>query len=171
MFLELIAAFASAFAAAGVVMVINVATKGRLLPKWATPVAAGAAMLAYGIWSEYSWYSRASHELPEGVYVTFANENSSMWKPWTYVLPYVDRFVAVDTLSIRTNAEVPHQRLADAYFYGRWSPRRGLTLVVDCAEQKIAPLPSATLGETGEVIDAAWTRPVDGDTTVEAACT
>jgi hypothetical protein len=57
MFLELIAAFAAAFVAAGIVLAVNMATGGRL-PRWAMPVAAGAAMLGYAVWSEYSWFAR-----------------------------------------------------------------------------------------------------------------
>ncbi|MEM1429057.1 MAG: hypothetical protein AAGG09_06340 [Pseudomonadota bacterium] len=169
MFLELIAAFAAAFAAAGIMMVVNMTTGGRL-PKWAMPVAAGAALLGYAIWSEYSWYDRVAGELPEGVDVTFVSEHSAPWKPWTYLVPYVNRFAALDTLSIRTNDAVPHQRVSDVYFYGRWSRRVGLEVVVDCSEGLIAPLPSATLNESGAATDAAWARPADGDRTVEAAC-
>ena len=169
MFLELIAAFAAAFAAAGVAMLVNVLTGGRL-PKWAMPVAAGAALLGFAIWSEYSWYDRTAGALPEGVDVTFANVSTVAWKPWTHAVPYVNRFVALDTLSIRKNEAVPHQRLADIYFYERWAPRVALEMVVDCSEDRVAPLASATLSDSGEATDAAWARPAEGDRTVEAAC-
>jgi len=169
MFLELIAAFAAAFAAAGVAILVNFLTGGRL-PKWVTPVAAGAALMGYAVWSEYSWYERTAGILPEGVDVTFVNVSRAAYKPWTYAVPYVNRFAALDTLSVRTNEAVPHQRIADLYFYGRWSRRVGLEVVVDCSDGLLAPLASATLNETGEATDAAWARPAEGDRTVEAAC-
>lgn len=169
MYIELIAAIASAFAAAGLVLVVNRATGGRL-PGWSMPAAAGAALLGYAIWSEYSWFDRVASELPDGVDVTFSNQASAVWKPWTFVVPYVDRFVAVDGLSIRTNDAVPHQRLVDVYFYGRWSRRTGVEVIVDCTERVMAPLPSAELDATGAAVRAAWVSPVEGDTTVESAC-
>lgn len=169
MFLELIAAFAAAFAAAGLVLVLNLIT-GNRLPKWAMPVAAGAALLGYAIWSEYTWFGRVAGDLPQGVEVTFTNNAEAIWRPWTFAAPFVDRFVALDTASIRTNASVPHQRIADMYFYGRWSPRMGVEVVVDCREGVVAPLPSAELDAAGEATRAAWTKPLPGDTTLENAC-
>lgn len=169
MFFELIAAFFSAFAAAGLVLVVNLISGGRL-PKWAMPVAAGAALLGYAIWSEYSWFDRTTAELPEGVEVTFTHQSRAFWRPWTLAAPFTDRFIALDTASIRTNDAVPHQRIADLYFFGRWSPRRGLEVVVDCREGRFAPLPSAELSETGEATDAAWATPAPGDTTLDTAC-
>lgn len=170
MFLELIAAFAAAFAAAGVVLILNLVTGGRL-PRWAMPMAAGGALIGYAIWSEYSWFDRMAGELPAGVEVTFTNEAQAIWRPWTFAAPFVNRFVALDTASIRTNAAVSHQRIADMYFYGRWSPRTGIEVVIDCREGVLAPLPSAELDANGEATRAAWVTPLPGDTTLEAACT
>ena len=50
---------------AGLMALIRMATGGRL-PKWLTPVAAGGAMIAATVSSEYSWYSRTTATLPEG---------------------------------------------------------------------------------------------------------
>ncbi len=169
MFLELIAAFAAAFAAAGFALGLNRLTGGRL-PRWAMPVAAGAALLGYAIWSEYSWFGRVAGGLPEGVEVTFTNRAEAIWRPWTFAAPFVDRFVALDTVSIRTNPDVPHQRVADLYFFGRWAARRGVEVVIDCREGVVAPLPSAELDAAGEAIRAAWVAPLPGDTTLKIAC-
>jgi hypothetical protein len=169
MFLELIAAIAAAFAAAGLALALNRLSGGRL-PRWAMPAAAGAALLGYAVWSEYSWYGRVSGALPEGVRVTYANEARALWRPWTYLAPVVNRFVALDTDSIRRNPDVPHQRVADLYFYGRWSPRRGVQVVVDCREGRIAPLPTAEFDDAGAAVRAAWEAPLPGDRTLEAAC-
>lgn len=169
MFLELIAAFAAAFAGAGLVLVLNLMTGGKL-PKWAMPLAAATAMFGYAIWSEYTWFARTAGPLPEGVEITYTNETSAFYKPWTYAAPYVNRFTALDTASIRTNDAVPHQRIADLYLFGRWSPRQGLAIVVDCDAGRIAPLPSAEFDETGEAVEASWTAPPEGDSTLATAC-
>lgn len=170
MFLELIAAVAAAFAAAGIVLGINMLTGGRL-PKWSLPLAAGAAMLGYAVWSEYTWFARTAADLPRGVEVTFANESRAMWRPWTYAAPMVNRFIAADTVSIRTNEAVPGQRILDLYFFGRWSPQNRVEVVVDCETGRLAPLVSADLDGSGAATDAAWATPPPGDTTLEVACT
>jgi hypothetical protein len=56
------------------------------------------------------------------------------------------------------------------YFYGRWSPRRGVEMVIDCREGVMAPLPSAELDEAGVAGRAAWVAPLPGDDTLETAC-
>ena len=68
MFLELIATFAAGAGAAGLVLVLNLMTGGRL-PRWAMPVAAGLAMLGVAISNEASWGARTAQGLPEGLVV------------------------------------------------------------------------------------------------------
>jgi hypothetical protein len=111
-----------------------------------------------------------SGALPQGVEVTYTNQAQAVWRPWTFVAPFVDRFAALDTTSIRTNAAVPHQRLADLYFYGRWARRRGVEIVIDCRAGVVAPLPSAELDAAGQAVRAAWATPLPDDSTLELAC-
>ena len=66
MFLELIGTIFAGFAFAGIVLVLNKLTGGRL-PRWATPVAAGLGMIGMTIASEYSWYDRTRETLPDSV--------------------------------------------------------------------------------------------------------
>ena len=169
MFLELIAAFAAAFAAGGLVLGINLLTGGRL-PRWAMPVAAGAALLGYAVWSEYTWFDRTVATLPEGVEVGTVNRAQALWRPWTLVAPFVDRFAAIDTTSIRSNDAAPDMRIADVYFFGRWSPRRRLDVVFDCAHARMAPLPSVTFAEDGTVRQAAWETVGEDDDALDKAC-
>jgi hypothetical protein len=169
MFFELIAAFCAAVAGAGLALIANWLSGGRL-PRWAMPVAAGAAMLGYAVWSEYSWYERTRASLPEGFEVAAVNEVRAMWRPWTYAAPIVDRFAALDTAAVRRNEAVPDQRLTEMYFFGRWSPRRSVAVVVDCAGGRVAPLPTAELDASGAVSAAAWDELSDGDAALRAIC-
>ena len=109
MFLELIATFIAGFAGAGAVMLINRILGGRL-PRWLTPVAAGGAMLAATIANEYGWYECTVETMPEGMEVATAVEERAFYRPWTYLVPYTSRFIAVDTASVRTNDALPGQR-------------------------------------------------------------
>src|SRR6056297_1015439 len=118
MFLELLASFSAGIGVAGLVLLFNLITGGRL-PKWAMPVGAGLAMIGYGVWSEYSWAERTVSALPDGIEVIETSEESRFWKPWTYAVPQTTRIMAADVAGIRKNDSVQGARLVDLYLYER----------------------------------------------------
>ena len=162
MFLELIATIFAGIACAGVAMLLNRMTGGRL-PRWFTPVAAGAGMIAMTISNEYTWFDRTSARLPEGVQIAMTVQEQSWRRPWTKLAPYTRRFVAVDTQTARTHPNLPDQRMADLYFFGRWSPVSQAPMLFDCAGARSALLiDGATFSDDGTVEDADWeTMPAD----------
>lgn len=129
MFLELLAVIFAGFAGAGAMLLLTRVTR---LPKWLVPVGAGVAMLAATISSEYSWYARTSDNLPEGLTVAQSVTSSAPWRPWTYVVPMTDRFVAVETGRLRPNMETPQTFLTKLYFFGRWKPVTIVDIMIDC---------------------------------------
>lgn len=137
MFFVLVAAVFAGFAGAGTAMIARRVTGGRL-PRWIIPIAAGGAMLAATIASEYGWYPQARAALPDGVVVADTARTREPWRPWTYLRPFVSRFVAVDAAAMRVNADDPALRLVDLYLYGRWSPVRAVQVEVDCARGRRA---------------------------------
>lgn len=170
MFLELIAVVFAGLGAAGVVMILNWTTGGRL-PRWVTPVGAGLAMLGATVASEYGWYARTSGALPDGLSIAQTVENQSFYRPWTYLAPYVDRFVALDEDTVQRNPNLPDQRLANLYFYGRWSPINRLPVLVDCADGRRASLADgASFSASGSVVDADWINAGLDDPLVLAVC-
>lgn len=155
MFLELIAVIVAGIAGAGAMMLISRIAGGRV-PKWLVPVAAGAAMLATTISSEYSWYSRTANGLPEGVNVVQTVEQKAMYRPWTYVVPYTDRFIALDTGNLRANTENAALFMADVYFFRRWGAVQSVEVMVNCdTGQRAEP----AFGDGG---DPVW-RDADAD--------
>ncbi|WP_282118654.1 hypothetical protein [Ruegeria atlantica] len=170
MFLELIGTIFAGFAFAGIVMVLNKVTGGRL-PRWMTPVAAGLGMIGMTITSEYSWYDRTRDTLPEGMTVIQEVESRAFYRPWTYAVPFVDRFAAIDTGSVRTNEQVPEQRLVELYFFGRWAPVSKLPVVVNCKEFSRANLADgAEFADDGRLLNADWIDVTASDPIVEATC-
>ncbi|UWQ59931.1 hypothetical protein K3722_07315 [Leisingera caerulea] len=137
MFLELIAVIFAGIAAAGVVMLLNRTLKGRL-PRWMAPVAAGLAMIGVTIASEYGWYGRTKAALPEGLEVAETVEKQSFYRPWTYAVPYVDRFAAIDTATMKSHEAHPQVYLAEVYFFGRWAPVSRRPAVLDCGKWRRA---------------------------------
>lgn len=170
MFLELIATIVAGFACAGLAMLLNILT-GRRLPRWIMPVAAGLGMIGTTISMEYTWYDRTADQLPEGVEVAMTVEEQSWLRPWTQVWPYTKRFAAVDTSTLRRNDNLPDQRLADIYFFGRWSPVNLAPMLFDCAGARSALLiDGAEFEADGTIKDADWQAMPTGDPILTSVC-
>ncbi|MEO1000433.1 MAG: hypothetical protein AAFW69_07505 [Pseudomonadota bacterium] len=169
MFYELIATFAAGFAAAGVVLLLN-RLVGRRLPRWLMPVAAGAAMLAFTIWSEYDWASRTVAGLPEGVVVVRTVEVSRWWKPWTFVAPQTTGFLAVDAAAQRVRDAAPELRLVSLYAFQRWQPPAEIYQIVDCNRAARADV-SGPDDLSAELPDGAWITLGPEDPLIRSVCT
>ena len=170
MLFELIAVIAAGFAAAGLVLLADRLARRRL-PRWLVPVAAGAAMIAVTLYSEYSWYGRTEAALPESLVVVRTVEDRAPYRPWTYLAPYVSRFMAVDQGSIRSNEAIPDQRMVDLLLFGRWAPVRQVPVLVDCVVARRADLvDGADFAPDGRVENARWV-PLDPEgALLQAAC-
>ena len=170
MFLELIATVFAGIACAGIAMLLNLLT-GRRLPRWLIPVAAGGGMIAMTVTSEYTWFGRTAEQLPPGVEIAATVEERTWLRPWTRLWPYTKRFVAVDTATARTNANLPDQHLVDLYFFGRWSPINKAPMLLDCAAARSAVLiDGATFAEDGTVVDASWQIMPPDDPILKLVC-
>ncbi len=170
MFFELIATIVAGVAAAGVALLLVRVSRGRL-PRWLVPLVAGAAMIAFTINSEYSWFGRTSAGLPENMVVVRQVAGRAVYRPWTYLVPYTDRFVALDRGSIRRNEAAPDQRLADLFVFGRWAPIRQIPVLVDCAGKRRADLvDDVRFADDGTIPEAAWRDLDPGDPLIGAAC-
>ncbi|WP_424972595.1 hypothetical protein [Dinoroseobacter sp. S76] len=171
MFLELIATFVIGFGVAGLILIVNAMT-GRRLPGAVLPVGAGLAMIGFTIWSEYNWYPRTLAQLPEGIEIISTNESQAVYRPWTYVTPFVDRFAAVDKARIRRNENVPEQVMVPVVFMGRWAPGAEIPVVVDCVESRRADLADGIeFDEVGALVNADWIAVEADDPLLEAVCT
>ena len=171
MLFELLAAISAGFAAGGAVMLINWMT-GGLLPRFALPAAAGLAMIAFAIWSEYSWFERQRVGLPKGMSVISSHSQGSAFRPWTYVFPFANRFVAVDLANQRRNDAIPGQILADLYRFQRYTPPSKAQVLVDCPGGRSAPIVGgATIGADGQVVGAVWHPLPADDALFKALCT
>ncbi|MEJ6401965.1 hypothetical protein [Yoonia sp. 2307UL14-13] len=170
MFVELIATVFAGVACAGIAMLLNIAT-GRRLPKWIMPVAAGLGMIGMTISNEYTWFDRTAARIPEGVEIAMTVDEQSWLRPWTKAWPYTKRFVAVDTATARKNTNLPDQRLADLYFFGRWSPVNQAPMLFDCAGGRSALLiDGADFADDGSVADADWQAMPDSDPILKLVC-
>ena len=156
MFFELIGTIVAGVATGLLVWAINRTLKGRL-PQWLVPVAAGAAMLLATITSEYSWFSRAQSNMPNGFIVAETVQETNFYRPWTYIKPITSRFVAVDQASVRTHPAQPDQRIINLVIYGRWSRTAVVPILFDCAKNARSDLMDGVdFGPDGAVLNADW---------------
>lgn len=170
MLMDFVAMIAAGFAAGGVAMALRHTTRGRL-PRWLTPAAAGAAMLAYSVWSEYDWMRRAEAGLPEGVTVVWRNAETASWKPWTYLWPVTTRIIAVDTRAALRHPAEPDRVLVAIVALGRWSPGASVGAVFDCKDRRRADLlDDAKFTEEGALEGVQWIELPPGDAALEAVC-
>lgn len=170
MFFELIAVIVAGFAAAGVVLIVNRLSGGRL-PRWLTPAGAGAAMIAMTIYSEYAWFDQTLSALPDSVVVARTVEDRAIYRPWTYLAPYVDRFIAVDRASIRSNDKAPGQVMVDLILFGRWAPVRRVPVLMDCENPRRADLvDDVRFDADGRVVNADWRAVDPNDAVLRAVC-
>ncbi len=170
MFLELIATIAAGFAAAGIILVLNHLSGGRL-PKSAMPICAGLAMLGFAVWSEYTWFPRTQAGLPEGVEVAQPINKASLYRPWTYLAPFVTRFVAVDRLSVRTNEAVAGTRMVDLILMGRWAPVQKVRVMFDCdAARRVDIVEGIEFDADGRPPENFWRGVEADDPVLTMAC-
>ena len=170
MFFELIGTILAGVATALLIWALNRVLKGRL-PSWLIPVGAGAAMLIATISSEYGWFDRTKSTMPEGMVVAQTVEEAVIYRPWSYAVPFVTRFIAVDQATIRTHPQQPNQRMVDLVIYGRWTRTAKIPVLFDCgARQRADIVDGVEFGDDGEVIGAEWIPVAANDPVLEMAC-
>lgn len=170
MALELIATVVFGVGAAGIVLLLR-RLAPSLTPRFAVPAAAGAAMIGFTIWSEYAWFSRQQAALPQDVAVALTVAEPSPFRPWTYLTPYVNRFMAVDLGRARRHAAAPEQVLVDVYLFQRFAPTAKAPVLVDCAGARRADIADGVgFGPDGAITGAAWRAVGAEDPLVDAVC-
>ncbi len=141
------------------------------MPGWALPAGVAIGILGAHLYNEYTWFDRFKTELPEGVQVIRTGTSSSFLEPWTYIVPKVTRFAAIDRNSIRTNPAQPGLRLAQVYLFQRYTPTASLLQVADCENNRIAALSADTrFSEDGLPEDATWSDVAPDEPLFAAVC-
>lgn len=170
MIIDFIAMASVGFGAAGVFLLLRKLLRDRL-PKWALPAVIGAAMLAFSVWSEYSWYSRVTAKFPADVVVVSAPQERSYFRPWTLVFPPITRFLALDTTSLLTSQENPAIRQGQLFVVTRWGGTERVPEAFDCEKWYHATLvDGAALTAAGALTGSVWLEARPDDALMLAAC-
>lgn len=170
MFFELVGTILAGVAVGLILWAVNRTSGGRL-PGWIVPAGAGAAMILAAVTLEYGWYKRSVGNLPEGFIVAEAVEETSGLRPWTYLVPYVSRYVAVDQASIKTHPKQPGQKIVDLVFFGRWARTAKVPVLFDCTGARSADiLDGVEFDSDGAVTGATWRAMPADDPILTTAC-
>ncbi|MCK8779861.1 hypothetical protein M0654_07650 [Rhizobium sp. NTR19] len=171
MLFELFAALISGIAVAGIAMSLRWMSHGRL-PKWIVPAGAGISMLAFAIWSEYSWFDRVSGTLPNNAVVVWKNESRSPLRPWSYLSPVVTRFSAVDQATAQRHENFPDHVMIDVMLMARWEQPARIKIAFDCERHQRADLvgSSISIAQDGSIVGAKWIDVAEDDPVLVASC-
>jgi hypothetical protein len=168
MLLTFIGAIAVAVLAACVAFVIYRVT--GINARWLIPFAAGAGMLGFTLWNDYTWFGRNLEGLPETVVVTARGEQSHAIQPWTLAVPVVNRFQAVDLESVAAHPDRDGVRAAVVFLVQRYQPTFTTPQVFDCAGGRRADASVGPFDEDGLPVESVW-RPVpEDDRLLRAVC-
>jgi hypothetical protein len=170
MYLILIGAVLVAISAAAIFS-LGFRLLGRPVPKGILPVVAGVALATFVVWNDYSWFDRTAAELPEQVVILDTYSYSGAWQPWTYLVPRINRFTALNRDAVRRNANLPGMVMADLLLVARYEPVRTATQMIDCAGARRADVTNSTrFGDDGMPENVAWIELEPAHPILQAVC-
>lgn len=149
MLLDVVIAICAAFAAGGVIFGLF-RLIGRKPPKWLIPTVAAIAIVGVTAYQRYDWHNRVIALLPPEM-VVIETLSTEVWvEPWSLVEPVVSSVLVADTASAKRNANHPALVLVDLVMLSRDDDTAVIPHLVDCARERVAPLPAqATFTEDG----------------------
>ncbi|MBU2874474.1 hypothetical protein [Marinobacter salexigens] len=143
MFWTLVATLFCGLGAAGVALGIRAVTR-NMAPKWIIPVFAGAGMLGYLIYGEYTWFDHKQSRLPDEAVVVSTERKGIFWRPWSLAYPYVTAFSTVDTDSIGRDTNNPDiVRFTLYHFEQKVTDTVSHRIhIINCATRELIPIGS-----------------------------
>lgn len=170
MLLELVATLFAGLGAAGIALLGRLITAKRL-PRWSVPASAGFAMLAFQVYSEYTWFGHQKSLLPPSLVVVSSVEEKALWRPWTLLYPQTVRFAAVAVDGTATNASNPELVLANLYLFQRRHAAKRVPLVIHCAKGARAHFnDSLIVPKQGEALNQQWHLLESNDPLLRTVC-
>jgi len=142
----------------------------RLNARWLIPASAGAGMLGFTIYNDYSWFERTAGGLPQSFRVTATGERSTAIQPWSLAVPVTVRFTAVDLGSLQAREADPSIRRAPVHLVGRHQPTFTSLQLFDCAANRQADAEGGDAGPDGLPPPAAWIGVPAADPLLRAVC-
>lgn len=167
---ELLATVFAGLGAAGVALALRAFTRKRL-PVWTVPAFAGGAMLAFQIFSEYTWFAHQKSLLPEDVSVVLTVEETAIWRPWTFLYPQTVRFIAVRVGAGAVNKINRDLVMADLYLFERRMAARQVPQIFHCgANARTELTQDLAIPAQGAKLDDTWVPLTPDDELLRSVC-
>lgn len=132
-------------------------TLKKPMPRHLYPIVAAASVIAYGIYSEYTWADRTIAQLPDSIEIVHELAGTSMFSPWSFVIPRTDRISMIDTSTIRRHNDLPDHVMAELLLMQRFTPVIRVPQLIDCVNKRRTDVTSnATFNEDGLPTNAQW---------------
>ncbi len=132
-------------------------TLKRPMPRVLMPLIIASTAIGYGIYNEYTWESRTLDKMPDTIVVAESHEGTSMFSPWSYLIPRTDRMMLVDKASIRRHPDHTDFVMVDLLLMQRFSPVAKVRQLVDCRSGNRADLRAEPVfDEQGLPMDLDW---------------
>ena len=142
----------------------------RLKARWIIPASAGAGMLGFTIYNDYTWFSRTAEGLPPAFLIAATGQRSTALQPWSLAVPVTVRFAAVDLGSLQIREAAPHLRRAPVHLVARFQPTFTSRQLFDCANARRADADGADAGPDGLPPAQAWFAVPADDAMLRAVC-
>ncbi|MGQ9370499.1 hypothetical protein [Azospirillum sp. ST 5-10] len=168
MFVELFSLICVAFAACGMLLIAARTLRLRL-PRYAVPLVAAAAMIAFTVWLRYTWAERTVAGLPEGSVVLAELPYDGFLEPWTALFPRTGGLLVLDTAATLRNPAHPGIVVVTTRLLEEHREPLALQRFVDCAGRRHAPASDA-LGPDGLPPESAWLADGAPAALFDAAC-
>jgi hypothetical protein len=167
MLIEFIATLSLGAGAAGLILLIQKLTRGAL-PRWAMPAAVGLAMLAFAVWSEYSWSVRSMNALGPDAIIASEVKQKQIWRPWTFLTPATTRLIALDGAGA---VDMDGTVIVDMYLVSRWQSGAVVPAAFDCLLNRRADLFEGRGDDIVVTLQSAdWLAVGASDPVLRAAC-
>ena len=142
-----------------------------ILPAWIIPIGAAASMVIFYIYSEYAWFYRTSGSLPENVVVAQTYDTRQILQPWTYIVPKIEHFSAIDLNDIKSNNRSPGYKLFEVLLVTRYAKTGSSRQMINCNEQQRAFINDSTkFSDDGLPIRIKWDKIERDDPIFKKVC-
>ena len=175
MIYEFIATVTAGFGMAGLAMLIRQLSKlmGKQAPKWLIPIFAGLGMLGFQIHQEYHWHQQQTLVSQQHLQVIKTIEETSWYRPWSYVKPQVIRFMAISEpqpLDQSLTATTDSIKSSNIYLFERRISTKIIPQLFNCTHPATTTLTSDTALSTANFAQLKWHKLASEDALYQAVC-
>ncbi|NVK18942.1 MAG: hypothetical protein HWE30_09620 [Methylocystaceae bacterium] len=141
------------------------------LPKFLLPMIAGITLFSFNIYMSYSWFDRMVASYDDDIIVQQEYRTSSIFAPWTFLVPRVSHFVAINAK--KEPYQIPETDVVEGalVMIQEYADPMNLTVYADCANEQVGMLPTNQVPTDKNPLDVVqWTAKKEFPYLIEYYC-